>query len=78
MSLIPLRPFLAKQLFSLALWWFYINTLDFLIFLLLTRMFFLCIQDLHCHLTTGEVVGYLGGRWDRDNHGMDIHLCFPS
>lgn len=21
-------------------------------------------QDFHCHLTTSEVVGYLGGRWD--------------
>ena len=26
------------------------------------------IQDLHCHLTTGEVVGYLGGHWDRESH----------
>lgn len=21
-------------------------------------------QDFHCHLTSSEVVGYLGGRWD--------------
>ena len=22
------------------------------------------LQDFHCHLTTSEVVGYLGGKWD--------------
>lgn len=26
--------------------------------------FFYSHQDFHCHLTTSEVVGYLGGRWD--------------
>lgn len=25
---------------------------------------FLLSQDFHCHLTSSEVVGYLGGRWD--------------
>lgn len=23
------------------------------------------LQDFHCHLTTSEVVGYLGGKWDQ-------------
>ena len=25
-------------------------------------------QDLHCHLTTSEVIGYLAGRWHEDTH----------
>lgn len=27
----------------------------------------LLVMDFHCHLTTGEVVGYLGGMWDQEN-----------
>lgn len=36
------------------------------------------MQDLHCHLTTGEVVGYLGGRWDSESYSKGnviIKLC---
>lgn len=28
------------------------------------RCMIVCPQDFHCLLTTSEVVGYLGGRWD--------------
>ncbi|XP_028392985.1 MPN domain-containing protein-like [Dendronephthya gigantea] len=37
----------------------------------------LMLMDLHCHLTTGEVVGYLGGYWDRDKHSIQIVQAFP-
>ncbi|XP_015792822.1 MPN domain-containing protein [Tetranychus urticae] len=33
--------------------------------------------DFHCHLTTGEVVGYLGGSWDITSHNLSILQAFP-
>lgn len=37
----------------------------------------LLIIDFHCHLTTGEVVGYLGGSWDDSSHNLSILQAFP-
>lgn len=37
----------------------------------------LMLMDLHCHLTTGEVVGYLGGHWDRESHSIQVMQAFP-
>lgn len=33
--------------------------------------------DFHCHLTKGEVVGYLGGTWDIASHNLAILQAFP-
>ena len=31
-------------------------------------VFFQAVIDVHSHLTTSEVVGYLAGQWDVNNH----------
>ncbi|DAZ94323.1 TPA: hypothetical protein N0F65_012126, partial [Lagenidium giganteum] len=36
---------------------------------------FVC--DLHAHLATCEVIGFLGGRWDADNKVLYIQAAFP-
>lgn len=33
--------------------------------------------DFHCHLTTNEVSGYLGGTWDFNTHNLNITHAFP-
>lgn len=33
--------------------------------------------DFHCHLTTSEVCGYLGGTWDFNTHNLNITNTFP-
>lgn len=33
--------------------------------------------DFHCHLTTNEVCGYLGGTWDFNTHNLTITHAFP-
>lgn len=33
--------------------------------------------DFHCHLTTNEVCGYLGGKWDFNAHNLMITHAFP-
>lgn len=33
--------------------------------------------DFHCHLTTSEVCGYLGGSWDFNTHQLSITHTFP-
>lgn len=33
--------------------------------------------DFHCHLTTNEVCGYLGGTWDFNSHNLMITNVFP-
>lgn len=33
--------------------------------------------DFHCHLTTSEVCGYLGGTWDFNTHTLSITHSFP-
>lgn len=33
--------------------------------------------DFHCHLTTNEVCGYLGGTWDFNTHNLSITHTFP-
>ncbi|XP_047000085.1 MPN domain-containing protein isoform X1 [Schistocerca americana] len=35
------------------------------------------VMDFHCHLTTSEVVGYLGGHWDVNAHNLAITHAFP-
>ncbi|KAI1291908.1 MPN domain-containing protein [Halotydeus destructor] len=37
----------------------------------------LLLIDFHCHLTSGEVVGYLGGTWDFATHNLAILQSFP-
>ncbi|RWS22085.1 MPN domain-containing protein-like protein, partial [Leptotrombidium deliense] len=37
----------------------------------------LLLIDFHCHLTTGEVVGYLGGTWDITSHNLAVLQAFP-
>jgi proteasome lid subunit RPN8/RPN11 len=37
----------------------------------------LLLVDYHCHLTSGEVVGYLAGSWDVDSHNLAIQRAFP-
>uniref|UniRef100_A0A3P9LSV8 MPN domain-containing protein n=1 Tax=Oryzias latipes TaxID=8090 RepID=A0A3P9LSV8_ORYLA len=37
----------------------------------------LLLMDFHCHLTTSEVVGYLGGRWDTNTQLLTILRAFP-
>lgn len=37
----------------------------------------LLLIDFHSHLTTGEVVGYLGGTWDISSHNLSILQAFP-
>lgn len=37
----------------------------------------LLLIDFHCHLTTGEVVGYLAGNWDIATHNLAILQAFP-
>ncbi|CAH1789787.1 unnamed protein product [Owenia fusiformis] len=37
----------------------------------------LLIMDFHSHLTSSEVVGYLGGRWDSSSQHMTIEQAFP-
>ncbi|XP_074650072.1 MPN domain-containing protein-like [Tubulanus polymorphus] len=37
----------------------------------------LLIMDFHSHLTTSEVVGYLGGKWDPNTHHMTVYQAFP-
>ncbi|KAL7042063.1 hypothetical protein ACKWTF_001007 [Chironomus riparius] len=33
--------------------------------------------DFHCHLTTNEVCGYLGGTWDFNTHNLTVTHAFP-
>ena len=35
------------------------------------------LLDFHCHLTTSEVVGYLGGKWDYTTQHLSIQQAFP-
>ncbi|XP_063242924.1 MPN domain-containing protein isoform X2 [Bacillus rossius redtenbacheri] len=35
------------------------------------------VMDLHCHLTSSEVVGYLAGHWDVNAHNLAITHAFP-
>ncbi|XP_041374246.1 MPN domain-containing protein-like [Gigantopelta aegis] len=35
------------------------------------------VMDFHCHMTTSEVVGYLGGRWDPQQQHITILEAFP-
>ncbi|RDD41015.1 MPN domain-containing protein [Trichoplax sp. H2] len=35
------------------------------------------IMDLHCHLTTSEVVGYIGGKWDPQTQFLRVLQAFP-
>ncbi|XP_052813707.1 MPN domain-containing protein-like [Mya arenaria] len=37
----------------------------------------LLLIDFHCHLTTSEVVGYLGGKWDQTSQHLSIQQAFP-
>lgn len=37
----------------------------------------LLLMDFHCHLTTSEVVGYLGGKWDQSTQHLSIQQAFP-
>ncbi|XP_076457427.1 MPN domain-containing protein-like [Babylonia areolata] len=37
----------------------------------------LMLMDFHCHLTTSEVVGYLGGTWCPETHNVRISQAFP-
>jgi len=37
----------------------------------------LLLIDFHCHLTSGEVVGYLAGNWDIATHNLAILQAFP-
>lgn len=37
----------------------------------------LLLMDFHCHLTTSEVVGYLGGRWNQKTQHLTIVSAFP-
>ncbi|KAL8567564.1 hypothetical protein ACOMHN_054378 [Nucella lapillus] len=37
----------------------------------------LMLMDFHCHLTTSEVVGYLGGSWCPETHNVRISQAFP-
>ncbi|CAH1249846.1 MPND [Branchiostoma lanceolatum] len=37
----------------------------------------LLLMDFHCHLTTSEVVGYLGGKWDPASQHLSILQAFP-
>ncbi|XP_045180077.2 MPN domain-containing protein-like isoform X2 [Mercenaria mercenaria] len=37
----------------------------------------LLLMDFHCHLTTSEVVGYLGGKWDQSAQHLSIQQAFP-
>lgn len=37
----------------------------------------LLLIDFHCHLTSGEVTGYLGGTWDTSSHNLSILQGFP-
>lgn len=35
------------------------------------------VMDLHCHLSTSEVVGYLAGHWDVNAHSeFNFPHCF--
>jgi MPN domain-containing protein len=36
----------------------------------------LIVMDVHCSLTTSEVVGYLGGVWDMNNNSKLMLLPF--
>ncbi|KAK2140678.1 hypothetical protein LSH36_1280g00098 [Paralvinella palmiformis] len=35
------------------------------------------LMDFHCHLTTSEVVGYLGGKWDPGTQHLSVEQAFP-
>ena len=37
----------------------------------------LLLIDFHCHLTSGEVTGYLAGSWDFSSHILSIVQAFP-
>ena len=37
----------------------------------------LLLIDFHCHLTSGEVTGYLSGSWDFATHCLTITQAFP-
>lgn len=37
----------------------------------------LLLMDFHCHMTTSEVVGYLGGRWDTNTQLLTVLRAFP-
>ena len=36
------------------------------------------VMDLHAHLCTNEVIGYLGGSWDPDTKSLTIERAFPG
>jgi len=38
----------------------------------------LLIMDLHAHLCTNEVIGYLGGAWDPDSRTIRVERAFPG
>ena len=37
----------------------------------------LLLMDLHAHLSRFEVIGYLGGRWDRERRAIAVERAFP-
>lgn len=37
----------------------------------------LLLIDFHCHLTTGEVTGYLAGSWDLQSHNLSVLQAYP-
>ncbi|KAL7648122.1 UNVERIFIED_CONTAM: hypothetical protein RMT77_000023 [Armadillidium vulgare] len=37
----------------------------------------MAVIDVHAHLTTSEVVGYLAGQWDVNNHNLIVSHAFP-
>ncbi|XP_061183924.1 MPN domain-containing protein-like [Saccostrea echinata] len=37
----------------------------------------LLLMDFHCHLTSSEVVGYLGGKWNQNTQHLTIVNAFP-
>lgn len=41
------------------------------------RLVLQLLIDFHCHLTSGEVVGYLGGTWDLASHNLAVLQAFP-
>ena len=35
------------------------------------------VLDLHAHLSSEEIIGFLAGRWDREKRVIDIQAAFP-
>ena len=35
------------------------------------------VLDLHAHLSSEEIIGFLAGRWDRENDILVIQAAFP-